>query len=105
MSERDELANILNDHFTDRDYDQGCRLKCGYDGDDRDEHLADAILAAGYRKVEPDAEVAELRASLAAMAIAWDEGFDVGWDEAKDDGINDKWDSRVPNPYGRGSDV
>lgn len=53
---------------------------------------ADALLAAGYRK--DAANVTDV------LAVAWDEGFDAGWDDAKDDGINDKWDSRTPNPYG-----
>ena len=45
MSIRDELASLLDRHLSDRDNAQGCRLACGYDGDDRCEHLADAILA------------------------------------------------------------
>ncbi|MCD2099596.1 hypothetical protein QNA24_29965 [Rhodococcus qingshengii] len=44
MPIRNEIANLLDRHMSDRDYDQGCRLACGYSGDDRDEHLADAIL-------------------------------------------------------------
>lgn len=53
MSIRDELASLLDRHLSDRDNDQGCRLACGYDGDDRCEHLADAILAAGWSKQAP----------------------------------------------------
>ncbi|NKS42281.1 hypothetical protein GS496_17165 [Rhodococcus hoagii] len=50
MSTRDELASLLDRHLSDRDNEQGCRLACGYDGEDRCEHLADAILAAGYSR-------------------------------------------------------
>ncbi|NKS66380.1 hypothetical protein GS461_09840 [Rhodococcus hoagii] len=63
MSPRDELANLLDRHLTDGENEHGCRLLCGYDADDRSEHLADAILAAGY--VKPDAS-SEARAAAFA---------------------------------------
>ena len=88
MDARTELANILDDHMSERDYDQGCRPWCGYTGNARDEHLADAILAAGYRKVDivsqefldslPDeapgllAAVKEVRERLAKDGVAND---------------------------------
>jgi len=50
MSDWVELANLLDEHMSERDFGQGCRLACGYSGEDRDEHLASAIIAAGYRK-------------------------------------------------------
>ena len=59
-TDRDRLANILDRHLTDRDYDQGCTRACGYDGDDRDEHLADVLLAAGVtlpRRIETSEEL------------------------------------------------
>lgn len=39
------LGDVLRPHFTERDYEQGCTLACGYDGDDRVEHLAHALAA------------------------------------------------------------
>lgn len=39
------LASRLDRHLSERDFEQGCRLACGYDGDDRSEHIA-ADLAA-----------------------------------------------------------
>ena len=70
MSARDELANLLDRHMSDRDYDQGCRLACGYSGDDRDEHLADAILAAGFvRAGAAEALLEEIRTLVAADAL------------------------------------
>jgi len=34
-------------------------------------------------------------------AMAWFEGFEAGWDEAKDPGafVNNAWDAKTPNPY------
>lgn len=55
-NDRDELAELLDRHLSERDNDQGCRLACGYDGDERAEHLAAAIVAAGWRKVGADTE-------------------------------------------------
>ncbi len=59
---REELVNRLDLHLTDREGMSGCRLSCGYDGDDRGEHLADVILAdfdrlaslLGYVKADAD---------------------------------------------------
>jgi hypothetical protein len=45
-----ELAAILDAHLTDRMHESGCRLSCGYDGDEVSEHIAAVILAAGYAK-------------------------------------------------------
>jgi hypothetical protein len=41
---REQLTEVLGRHFTDRDESSGCALRCGYDGDERTEHLADALL-------------------------------------------------------------
>lgn len=46
MSARDVINEALAFHLTDHDYDQGCALRCGYDGDARDVHLTDALIAA-----------------------------------------------------------
>lgn len=53
-----------------------------------------AAISGWQDRMRARAEAAE-----AKLAQAWREGFDAGWDDAKDDGINDKWNSRTPNPY------
>ncbi|TCN51828.1 hypothetical protein EV641_109219 [Rhodococcus sp. SMB37] len=73
-TDRNELANLLDSHMSDRDYDQGCRLACGYSGDDRDEHLAAAILAAGWRKPRTITTVDELGTLPAGTIVVLEEG-------------------------------
>lgn len=41
------VAEVLDRHFTERDEDSGCARRCGYDGDDRADHIARALDAAG----------------------------------------------------------
>ena len=57
------LGEVLRPHFTERDYEQGCTLACGYDGDDRVEHLAEALAAHVLGLV------------AAGKAEAWDEAL------------------------------
>jgi hypothetical protein len=45
MALLDALAETLAWHMTDQDYECGCALRCGYDGDARNYHLAEALLA------------------------------------------------------------
>jgi hypothetical protein len=42
---RDAVAQVLRQHLPDRIYEMGCRLACGYDGSDMDEHLAAQVIA------------------------------------------------------------
>ena len=42
------------------------------------------------------------REVLRQKAEAWDEGYDVGFDEAR--AVQANWPARTPNPYRRGTD-
>lgn len=74
---RNRVANEFGWHLTERTWDAGCTLACGYDGDDMDEHLATAALAALTTPTEPTHRAhvaavltADLRAEHAAEAEA-----------------------------------
>ncbi|MDF3308745.1 hypothetical protein P3H15_27380 [Rhodococcus sp. T2V] len=116
VSDRDELAALLNDHLSERDYEQGCRLKCGYSGDDRDEHLADAILATGYRKPRTVTTIEELDALPLLTVIRdsdgsvherleWDYGPALQWTSDGAEDMHPKLPATVlytPEEAGRG---
>lgn len=77
------LAGVLDRHVTDAAFESGCRLSCGYDGDDLTEHMAAVLL-------DSDA----LRALLAE---AWDEGWTAGCnDQQYGDENAQPW---TPNPH------
>jgi hypothetical protein len=46
MNTERRIAQVLREHLPDRAYETGCRLACGYDGSDLDQHLAANIAAA-----------------------------------------------------------
>ena len=62
------LASILDRHVTDAAFEAGCRLSCGYDGDDLTEHIAQALLASP--------------AMRDLLAEVWDEGWVTGMGDA-----------------------
>ena len=68
LSERDVvlLAALLDRHVTDAAFEGGCRLSCGYDGDDLTRHMAEAVLASDWL-AERDAAI---RAEAKAEALA-----------------------------------
>lgn len=57
------IAERLDRHLSERDYEQGCRLACGYGGDDRSEHIAADLVT----HVLADREAA-LRERVEALA-------------------------------------
>lgn len=60
--EVEALASVLDRHVTDAAFDAGCRLSCGYDGDDLTRHMAAAVLAAGWgRSTAADTVLATAR--------------------------------------------
>ena len=67
------LASVLDRHVTDAAFDAGCRLSCGYDGDDLTAHMARAVLSAVTNAEVPgvtlaaDREPDGLRAAVEAI--------------------------------------
>lgn len=68
------MAEALDWHMTEADEARGCALRCGYDGDDRSEHLADHLLPVVAAWAEADREQHAARRA----AEAWHDGLRVG---------------------------
>jgi hypothetical protein len=67
----ERVAAALEFHMSERDFEQGCAFACGYDGDDRAAHLAQALLLA------PGGVVAGMVAEAREAGI--EEGVDSTW--------------------------
>lgn len=64
------VAEVLDRHFTERDEDSGCARRCGYDGDDRADHIARALDAAGLLNDRKEVQRKAIKASRLAYEAA-----------------------------------
>lgn len=71
--QQERLTTVLEWHMTERDFDQGCSLACGYDGDERDAHLAKALAPVVAQMLADERE----RIARAIEALPEHDG--AGW--------------------------
>lgn len=75
---REQLAEVVDRHLTEQDYSTGCPLSCGYDGDDRATHIADALLPFVQRIADERAADVEhvMEAQYRTAWAAWEATVD-----------------------------